>query len=172
MKIAVASGKGGTGKTFVSTNMFRSLILHGINASLVDCDAEAPDDLAFFNARKKNETVVSQHIPVIDTEACTFCGKCHDYCSYNAIFIIPHAGIINVIEELCHDCGACSAACNFNAITEKEVPVGKVSTWENNDGSLIIEARTEPGVMSPVPVIRRAIKEAGNTKDVTILDSP
>jgi MinD superfamily P-loop ATPase len=172
MKIAVASGKGGTGKTFISTNLFRSLLSNGYDAVLADCDAEAPDALLFFSAEKVKATVVSQHIPVIDTDACTYCGKCHDYCNYNAIFIIPPARIINVIEDLCHDCGACSVACSFNAITEKKVPVGEVSTWEIKDKHIIMEARTRPGVMSPVPVIKRLINDVRDNKAIIILDSP
>ena len=172
MKIAIASGKGGTGKTFISTNILRSLLLTGQNALLVDCDAEAPDTLGFFRAEKTKKTIVSQHVPVIDSRACTFCGKCHDYCNYNAIFILPHVKIIHVIEDLCHDCGACSVACSFDAITEKEVPLGEVTNWEIDSKPVIIEARTLIGVMSPVPVIKRAIKEAGDKEAIILFDSP
>jgi len=172
IKIAVASGKGGTGKTFLSTNIFYVIQKNKHNAVLIDCDAEAPDALAFFNPTLKKNSEVTQQVPVINTGACTFCSKCHDYCNYNAIFIIPPMKIINVIEELCHGCGACNIACTFNAITEKPVPLGQVSTWTLNGKTSLVEARMNIGVMSPVPVIKAALKQIDHQSDIVILDSP
>lgn len=172
IKIAVASGKGGTGKTFVATNLFRTLTGNRAEALLVDCDAEAPNAAAFFNAELTESADVTQLVPVIDMELCTFCGKCHEYCNYNAIFILPPARIIKVIEDLCHGCGACTEACSFGAISEKPVRLGTVSLYNNNSRAPIIEARMDVGVMSPVPVIKAAIKKAGNEKEAAILDSP
>jgi len=172
IKIAVASGKGGTGKTFVATNLFRTLTVNNTDALLVDCDAEAPNAAAFFNAVRTESADVTHLVPVIDTELCTFCGKCHEYCSYNAIFILPPAKVIKVIEDLCHGCGACTEACSFGAVTEKPVRLGTVSVYNNNPMAPVIEARMDVGVMSPVPVIKAAIKKARNGKEVAILDSP
>jgi MinD superfamily P-loop ATPase len=172
IKIAVASGKGGTGKTFVATNIFHSLIKHQTDAVLVDCDAEAPNVVAFFNTRHVNAIEVTQLVPVIDTSACTFCGKCHDYCVYNAIFILPPAKIIQVMDDLCHGCGACSVACRYDAITEKSVSLGKVNLYSNNGRPFIIEARMNIGVMSPVSVIKAAIKQIDRDTEIAILDSP
>ncbi len=172
MKIAIASGKGGTGKTLVSTNLFYVLNNIGINdIKLVDCDAEEPNDMVFFNGNTTKSFVVYQKVPVIDESKCTFCSKCKEYCNYNAIFILPPAKIIKVIEDLCHGCGACSVACNFNAISEKDVSLGVVSCFKYKKESTIIEAKMQIGVMSPVPVIKAAIKEAGNN-GIIILDSP
>ena len=111
MKIAIASGKGGTGKTFVATNIFYTLTSNHIDAVLVDCDAEAPNAVAFFNTKLISSNDVTQLVPVIDTNKCTFCGKCQEYCNYNAIFILPPSKIINVIEDLCHGCGAATLSC-------------------------------------------------------------
>lgn len=172
IKIAVASGKGGTGKTFIATNIFNTLLKNQTNAVLVDCDAEAPNAVAFFESRQVNTVEVTQLIPVIDTNTCTFCGKCHEYCNYNAIFILPSVRIIQVIEDLCHGCGACSVACEFGAITEKSMPLGKVSTFLVKGNHIIIEARMNVGIMSPVPIIKAAIKLAGNNTGIVILDSP
>ncbi len=171
MKIAIASGKGGTGKTFVSTNLFVVARQSGVPVTLVDCDAEEPNVTEFISGNVDSIQMVYQHIPVIDTEKCTFCGKCHTYCNYNAILF--HAGnrYIRVIEALCHDCGACLAACRFDAITEKERLVGKVTSMIAGPGAGIIEARAEVGVYSPVPVIKKAIAESNN-KFLTLLDSP
>jgi MinD superfamily P-loop ATPase len=172
IKIAIASGKGGTGKTFVATNIFQSLVRNQIDAVLVDCDAEAPNAVAFFETKQINTIEVTQLVPVINTVACTFCGKCHEYCNYNAIFILPPMKIINVIEDLCHGCGACSVACTFNAITEKPVSLGMINLYSNNGRPSIIEARMNIGVMSPVPAIKAAIKQINNEAEIAILDSP
>jgi len=172
MKIAIASGKGGTGKTFVATNIFLTLLNNNYNVMLVDCDAEAPNSAAFFDTRLLRESEVTQLVPVINTGNCTFCGKCHEYCNYNAIFILPPMKIISVIEDLCHGCGACLAACKYDAITEKPVSLGKVSLYSNNSTPSIIEARMNIGVMSPVPVIKAAVKQIDHQTDIVILDAP
>ena len=172
MKIAIASGKGGTGKTFISTNIFYTLLHNNYKAILVDCDAEAPNAIAFFETKETGRTEVTQQVPVINTEICTFCGICHEYCNYNAIFILPPVKIIKVIEDLCHDCGACSVACKFGAISEKPVSLGQVTTFSVNGKPFLLEARINIGVMSPVTVIKAAIKQIDNQSDIAIFDSP
>jgi len=172
IKIAIASGKGGTGKTFVATNIFHTLVKNQIEAVLVDCDAEAPNSVAFFKTKLTRAIEVTQLVPVIDTNACTFCGKCHEYCNYNAIFILPPMKIINVMEDLCHGCGACSVACKYDAITEKPVSLGMVNLFSNNGKPALIEARMNIGVMSPVPIIKAAIKQINDQAEIAILDSP
>ena len=172
IRIAVASGKGGTGKTFVATNIFYTLVKNQIDAVLVDCDAEAPNAVAFFEVKQSKVIDVTQLVPVINTSACTFCGKCHEYCNYNAIFILPPMRIIQVIEDLCHGCGACSVACRDGAITEKPVSLGKVNLYSNNGKPSLIEARMNVGVLSPVPVIKAAIKQINNQFSIAIMDSP
>jgi len=171
MKIAVASGKGGTGKTFVATNLFNVLSGRGERVTLVDCDADAPDDLLFFTAEKISETEVTHQVPVINKDACTWCGRCSNWCNYNAIFYVPTAKVIEVIENLCHGCGACSFACNTGAISEKPVVLGTVTSFRTDRGYPLVEARLRVNEMSPVRVIKSAIKEAGDN-GVVILDSP
>lgn len=178
IKIAIASGKGGTGKTLVATNIFYSLLKKGSNAVLVDCDAEAPDAVAFFKTVATGTTNVTTLVPVINTDICSFCGRCHEYCNYNAIFILPQMKIIQVIEELCHGCGACTVACKDAAITEKRVVQGSVNCFTADviknldEKNNIIEARMKPGVMSPVPVIKAAIRHIPEDAEIVILDSP
>jgi MinD superfamily P-loop ATPase len=172
LKIAIASGKGGTGKTFIATNIFNALLHNNQSTMLVDCDAEAPNAIAFFDTTEKKRTEVNHLVPVINTSLCTYCGKCREYCSYNAIFLIPPARIINVIEDLCHGCGACSVACTDNAITEKPVSLGQVIEYRTKDDNMLIESLMRIGVMSPVPVIKAAIKMAGNNEEIIIFDSP
>ncbi len=171
MKIAIASGKGGTGKTLVSTNLFRVAQKMGYACTLVDCDAEEPNVTEFMTGNKTFEKKVSQQIPVINTDKCSFCGKCHGNCSYNAIVFLPPARFIQVVEELCHDCGACIIACDFGAITEKKKVIGKITGMTYGSNANIIEARAEVGVFSPVPVIKKAINET-RSQPLSILDSP
>ncbi len=171
IKIAVASGKGGTGKTFIATHLFQALNLAGIRATLVDCDAEAPNAALFFEGMHEGFTEVSHKVPVVHEKLCTFCGKCHAYCQYNAIFLLPREKIIRVMEDLCHGCGACSVACTDGAISEKGVLLGKVNRYALPQGNRLIEARMETGVFSPVAVIKTAIREAGNHHTV-IMDAP
>jgi MinD superfamily P-loop ATPase len=171
LKIAIASGKGGTGKTLVSTNLFYMLAGDSVPVTLVDCDAEEPNDLLFFRGGRKGVSQVTQQVPVIDTDKCTFCGRCKEYCHYNAIFLVPSAGVIRVMEELCHGCGACSVACRDGAITEKEVILGTVSRYRIAEHASLVEARVDVGVYSPVPVIKAAIGASGE-EGVLLLDAP
>jgi MinD superfamily P-loop ATPase len=172
IKIAIASGKGGTGKTFIATNIFHILLQNNYASLLVDCDAEEPNAVAFFKAQLTGKKEVTQLIPVINTKTCIFCGKCHEFCNYNAIFILPQMKIIKVIDDLCHGCGACSFACKFEAISEKPVSLGQVTSYSLNGVESILEARMNIGVMSPVGVIKAAIKAIDNGADIAILDAP
>lgn len=171
IRIAIASGKGGTGKTLISTSLFYALQQQCFPVTLVDCDAEEPNDMVFFSGDTEKTTNVTQLVPVINENKCTYCGKCHDYCSYKAIFIIPPSKIIKVMEDLCHGCGACSVACEYGAISEKEVSLGEVNSYSITGQSKIIESRIRVGVYSPVSVIKAAIDEAGST-NVILMDSP
>ncbi len=170
-KIAIASGKGGTGKTLVATNLFHSLSKTGIPATLADCDAEAPNAKLFFKSKEESTSVVTQKVPVIDESKCTYCGKCHDWCNYHAIFFLPQPQVIKVMEELCHGCGACLAACHFKAITEKDVELGVVTTYTASNHNNLVEAHMHAGVYSPVPLIKAGIQAAGDHQ-MTIMDAP
>lgn len=170
-KIAIASGKGGTGKTFISTNLFNVLQKRDFNIALVDCDAEEPNDREFIRGELRISQKVTQKVPVIDESKCTYCGKCKEYCNYNAIFFLKDTKMIKVLDELCHGCGACSVACGDNAIVEKDDILGSVNQYGVSTNSALIEARMNVGIYSPVNVIKSAIKEA-NGFDIILLDSP
>ncbi len=170
--IAIASGKGGTGKTFISTNLFNSLQESGLNMALVDCDAEAPNVREFI---KKGNLVrtqkVTQKVPVIDECKCTYCGKCDEYCNFNAIFFLEDPPTIKVLEELCHGCGACSVACEYGAIEEKDDLLGYVNQYDFPNGNQLIEARMEVGVHVAIQIIKESVK-LSKTSDLVFLDSP
>ncbi len=170
-RLAVASGKGGTGKTFVAVSLFHVLQGRFAPLCLADCDAEAPNAMLFFHGEKITSLEITQNVPVIHEEKCTWCGKCHDVCAYNAIFILPAMKIIRVMEELCHDCGACSWACREDAITEKKTGLGEVSRFRITKEATVVESRTRAGVYSPVSIIKAGIAEAGN-EGIIILDAP
>lgn len=171
IRIAIASGKGGTGKTMLTTNMFYALLQNNINAILTDCDAEQPNSNIFFKAKEINSISVELELPVIDASKCDFCGLCYEYCNYNAIFYVEHSEIIKVLPDLCHSCRACLYACKYGAISEIKRCVGHVRILETNEKNLILEAVTKPGTISPVPVIKKAVRESFKYKTV-IYDSP
>ena len=172
MRLAIASGKGGTGKTFVAVNLFQALKESGRDVILADCDAEAPNAASYFALEPAGSEEVCQQVPVINRDSCTWCGKCHEYCHYNAIFILPPMKIIQVMEELCHGCGACSEACEFGAITEKPVPLGRISRYSFDGKECFLEASMNTGNMSPVKVIKAAVRRTGEYKGTVILDAP
>ncbi len=170
--IAVASGKGGTGKTFISTNLVHSLEKNAYRVTLVDCDAEEPNAREFTGGKLIASKEVTQRVPVIDTTKCVYCGACSEYCVYNAIFFVKEAKVIRVMEELCHGCGACSVACKpYGAIQEKDDVLGTVNRYRLTPSSELIEARMKVGVHSPVRIIKEAIREA-SASDIVVLDSP
>lgn len=178
MNIAVASGKGGTGKTFFSTNLYYSLRGMNYSVCLVDCDAEVPNSFIFFPVKKVKEYVVTEYRPVIDRTNCVLCGKCAEYCNYNAIFFLPAMNKIQLLDDLCHGCAACSVACDYSAIRDSYKFIGKVTSYKTDeDGACMFEAKMTPGVSSPVPIIKSAVKMAKEQAvkqniDYVILDSP
>ena len=111
MKITVASGKGGTGKTTIAVNLAMSIE----NSMLIDCDVEGPNCHIFFKNPMIKIQDVSIPAPNFNMEKCTLCGKCAEFCQYNAISLIGDR--ILFFEELCHGCGGCSIICPVKAIT-------------------------------------------------------
>lgn len=174
MKLAIASGKGGTGKTTVSVNLYYFLnkILDN-TVQLVDCDVEEPNDALFFkDGEKRSEKTVNQLIPEIDVDKCTFCKKCSDWCEFNAITIVKNLGFAEINTDLCHSCGACSVACTFGAITEFPVPLGSISEFNTGFGRGLTEGRLRIGSSMQTSLIKEVKKEAAPDAGLVIIDAP
>ena len=163
MIIAIASGKGGTGKTTVAVNLTLSLD----NVQLIDCDVEEPNSNLFLKLELEKVEDVSIQIPVIDEERCTHCGKCSELCQYNALAVLPDN--VMVFKELCHGCGLCQMACPRGAITEKDRTIGII---EKAEGEIeFLRGVLNIGEAMSTPLIKRLKKKVNREKTV-ILDVP
>jgi len=167
LKIAVLSGKGGTGKTLVSTNL-ANILSKNIDVELLDCDVEEPNSSLFYNVDFEKETSVNIDLPVVDNDICTKCRKCADSCQFGAINVFSTGTM--VFESLCHGCGVCSDVCPVNAITERKKEIGTIKYGKLNKINFG-EGLLNIGEPSGVKVIRE-LKEFSNKIDVQILDSP
>lgn len=173
MTIAVASGKGGTGKTFLATNLFAVMRQSGLSVVLVDCDAEVPNDAVFVKGQAVAEWPTSLFLPAIDTTACTCCRICARNCHFNAIVCIPVAKYIRVMPELCHGCRSCLLDCPEQAVHASQKTIGKVTAYDDGDGLRFFEARANEGERTPVPVVREAVGRAsGCGAGYMVLDAP
>jgi len=162
--ISVASGKGGTGKTTVATNLALSLG----EVQFIDCDVEEPNANIFFNAEIKEYEDVTVEIPEIDKEKCNYCGRCSEFCAYNALAVVPSD--VLVFPELCHSCGGCGFVCPQNAVKWKEKCVGKIEHGFTN-GIDFYHGLLNVGEIQAIPVIKALKKKIGREKTV-ILDAP
>ena len=172
-KISIASGKGGTGKTFLSTNLFRTMESEGLNVAMVDCDAEVPNDAVFIDRDRVVKWKTDVVKAVIDPEKCVYCGKCAEACSFNAITCVPAAKYVKVMTDICHGCGVCMYVCPQKAISEGSKSIGEVTGYGSEGHPVLFEARTYEGQNTPVPVIRQAIRKAENARaDYLLLDAP
>ena len=173
LKIAVASGKGGTGKTTVSVNLFHFSNRHWLNTILVDCDVEEPNDALFFNEKKavlQKDTF--QLVPEIDPSKCTFCRKCAEWCEFNAITIVSKLKFTEINSDLCHSCGACSYACKFDAIKEYKQPLGSIISYDSGFGEPILEGRLKIGSSMQTMLIQRLKDEVPPGPEMVIYDAP
>ena len=161
INIVVLSGKGGTGKTLVSTNLV--LIM---KANYVDADVEEPNGFIFLKPKIKNIDNVEVDIPSINTKLCQKCYKCVSFCEFNALAIVKND--ILVFDKLCHSCGGCKIVCPFNAISYKKKTIGIIEKGISDD-ILCIRGVLNVGEMISVPLIKELL---GNLEsNINIIDS-
>jgi len=167
MIIAVASGKGGTGKTLVATSLALSLS-DNYKVQLLDCDVEEPNANILLHLDMNQSQPVYIPIPGVDEAKCTYCGKCAEVCAYNAIAVLKQK--VLVFPELCHGCGACSYLCPESAITEEGREIGVVE--RGSSGNLeLIQGKLNVGEAIAPPVTRE-VKRYIDSVDVVIIDVP
>ncbi|MCK4422027.1 ATP-binding protein [candidate division WOR-3 bacterium] len=165
MIISIASGKGGTGKTTVATNL--SISIDG-GVQFLDCDVEEPDAHIFLKPQIKKTRVVSIPVPEIDESKCDFCGRCAEICAYNALAVLSDKVLI--FPNLCHGCGGCSLLCPRKAIREVDKRIGLVEM--DSGGKLqFVQGRLDIGEMMSPPLIR-AVKESIDPTRTVIIDAP
>jgi len=169
MKIAISSGKGGTGKTFISTNLAWLLAEMGEAVTYLDCDVEAPNGHLFLKPEIRRVERVTVRAPTgIDQDKCIACKKCQEACRYNAIAVIKEKVLL--FQELCHACGACGIVCPVDAVVESDKEIGELR--HGSAGRIEFHyalLKTAVGGMSPRLI--RGLKEHVGP-GVTILDSP
>lgn len=165
MKIAVLSGKGGTGKTLVSVNLAAV-----INESIyIDCDVEEPNGHLFFKPEAVKEYPISVKVPQIDNEKCNGCRNCVTFCKFNALAYIGNK--VKVFEDVCHSCGGCMTFCPQSAITEQDKMIGNVEIG-NSHGIQVVSGILNTGEATGVPIIKEILKYTQDENRVSIIDCP
>jgi MinD superfamily P-loop ATPase len=152
MVITVASGKGGTGKTTIAT----SLALSVPRAQFVDADAEEPNAHLFLHPTIEQTIPVEMMAPEVALERCTFCGKCAQFCQFNALAVIRDK--VLVFPELCHGCGGCVLVCPERAVRERQRQIGEVEIGTAK-GMRFIQGRLKPAEPSAVRIIREEMAQ-------------
>ncbi len=168
MRIAVASGKGGTGKTTVATNLAFVAAELGRSVAYVDCDVEEPNGHLFLKPTLEQRRPVRLLVPQIQMESCDGCGRCAQACQYSALVWLGDKPL--VFPELCHSCGGCALACPQRAIREVPREVGIVETGHAGHVQFVHGLLNVGEAKSP-PVIR-AVRAAVPKVGWQIIDAP
>jgi len=168
MRIAVSSGKGGTGKTTVATNLAVTASRAGRSVGYLDCDVEEPNGALFLKPRITETRPVNVSIPKVDLDKCNGCGQCGRICQYSAIIAMNKEVLI--FPELCHGCAGCWLVCPTGAITESHRQTGQLELGMAGDVHCVGGLLNIGEAMSP-PVIT-AVKKAAPAVDFLVIDSP
>jgi MinD superfamily P-loop ATPase len=168
LQIAIASGKGGTGKTTVATNLAYVAVRAGHRVAYLDCDVEQPNGHIFLKPTIRQREPVLETFPRVDRDKCDRCGRCNDVCQFSAI--VRAGQQMLVYPDLCHGCGGCLLACPVGAITEAHYEVGEVAT--GHAGAIdFAQGVLHVGRPRAVPVIK-AVKSMFVNADLIVLDAP
>lgn len=171
MNIAVASGKGGTGKTTVATSLAIALSTSGSAVTCLDCDVEAPNAHIFLQPAIDQRKQVDLLIPEVNADRCDGCGRCAEVCQFNAIVVL--GGETLVFPELCHGCGSCALECPTGAITEVPRALGMLEQGPALAGIHFAHGVLNVGEPMAVPIISQ-LKQWQNhmQAETVILDAP
>ena len=165
MKIAVLSGKGGTGKTFISVN----LAAVAKDSKYVDCDVEEPNGHLFFKPVDIVTEEVKVMIPQVDEELCNGCRTCIDFCRFNAL---AHTGKkLIIFEDICHACGGCVLFCPQKALSEKDKTIGRIRQGYSQDVT-VLSGILDIGEVTGVPIIDQLLEKVKMDDGVQIIDCP
>jgi len=167
MKLAIASGKGGTGKTTIAVNLACVLAARGRAVQYLDCDVEEPNGHIFLKPLIATTEPVGLPVPVVDEQTCTGCGKCAGVCQYHALAVLKKPLIF---AELCHGCGGCALACPAGAIRDQDRTIGVVETGQAQ-GVAFVQGRLNIGEPLAPPLIR-AVKKRARAEGLAIFDAP
>ncbi len=169
MKIAVASGKGGTGKTTIAVSMALAASRQGIRVDFYDCDVEAPNAALFLNPDLTGSREASILIPEIHPELCTLCGRCVEVCVYNALALVGEE--VLVFPEMCHGCGSCTTNCPDSAITEVPHRIGEIES--GMAGEIQFQhGRLDIGQAMATPIIHSMKAGIKDNDGLVLLDAP
>ncbi len=169
MHIAVASGKGGTGKTLLATNLAKYWSGMGNSATYIDADAEEPNGHLFLAPKIQSQKRFSVKVPTLKDGKCNGHKKCQEACAFNAILALK--GEIVVFNELCHSCGACVIACPENAIGETDREIGTIAFGKA--GAIeFISATLDVGEARVTPLIEGVVDLAQNMTGNILVDAP
>jgi MinD superfamily P-loop ATPase len=182
VRITIASGKGGTGKTTIATGLALSLTTQGGQPDpqdpaerplgspqllFLDCDVEAPNAHLFLNPSLEQREEVSILIPQVDEAKCTYCGRCAEVCPWHAIAVVGKK--VLVFPQLCHGCGSCTLACPEDAISELPNPIGVMEAGRTGDGITFARGLLNVGEPMAVPIIRQLKKWFPDEPDQTVI---
>ena len=165
MIITIASGKGGTGKTTVATNLAVSM---ADKVQLLDCDVEEPNVHIFLQTKPVSKEIVSTMVPDVDLALCTYCGECEKICQFSAITLIGKS--IMTFPEMCHSCKGCIMVCPEGAIRESARELGEIIK-EDAAGIELVYGRLRVGEAMSPPLIEK-VKDQINKDMITIIDAP
>jgi MinD superfamily P-loop ATPase len=168
MKIAVASGKGGTGKTTIATNLAYSIARMGKVVQYLDCDVEEPNGHIFLKPYIKETNNATIGVPEVDTGLCNGCGKCGQLCQYSAIICLKES--VLTFDQLCHSCGGCKLVCPNGAISEKEKSIGFIDLG-SADSIKFVQGRLNVGDVRS-PALIKKVKERAANDGMVIIDAP
>lgn len=170
MKIVIASGKGGTGKTTVAVSLAYFLARSGRSVQYLDCDVEEPNGHLFLKPRIESQAPVTVMVPTINEKKCTFCGECSAKCQYNALVSLPGIPPL-VFPGLCHGCGLCIHVCPENAIAEGKREIGRLEQGVGLEDISCVHGILNVGEAMAVPLIRK-VKDCGMDNQARIIDAP